>query len=137
MADALICAGMAVGFPVLAIALLAIWDARRRRRQQEQTPVAERIAGIHRDAAFMIGELQAVLDRHVVERPETVAWIPRALEYYRRLEALASSADASAEQASQLAEEASEYVREYRIKGIFVAREGPRVGKLLRGRDGS
>jgi hypothetical protein len=135
MADALLAVCFVLGLTVLAILFLGARDARRHRRQEEQRPIAERIAEIRKDAALMIQQLGPIFDRNVAAYPEAVAWIPQVLHYYRCLEGLASSPASSPEESRRLAEEAFRYIREHRIKGIFLAAEARKLAELLRRQD--
>ena len=126
------CYGCAL-FAVLAVVagvLLALRDARRNREKPER-PIAEQIEEIHKGAASMIPGLQEILDRN------PTPWVAPVLDYYRRLESLASSPNASVEEAERLADEVSEYVREHKIKGIHIGHEARRLAVLLRQRQGS
>jgi hypothetical protein len=135
MADVLIPVGIFVGCAVLAGAILAARDARRHRLRQEQRPLEDRIADIRASAADMAHQLQGVLDRRGTQQPEAVDWISHVLAYYRRLETLAAAPEASAEEIQRLAEDASTYVRERRLKGIFIGQEAEQLAALVRRRN--
>jgi hypothetical protein len=138
MSDALIIVSIVsivVACVVLPLILLVVRDARRHRLQEEQRPLKDRIAEIRSDAAFMADQLQAVLDRETAQQSDAVHWIAPVVGYYRKLEALAGAPDASAEEIQRLAEEASKYVRQHRLKGIFVAMEAERLAALVRKRN--
>jgi len=122
--------GMVMGLTILAVFLLCLRDAWQHRLQEERRPVAERIARIRDSACFMIGQLQGDLERRAGDRPETFAYIPPILEYYRRLEALASVAQPSQEEIVQLSQEVSQFIQEHRIKGIFIAEEARKLAEL-------
>lgn len=79
----------------------------------------------------MAQQLEDVLDR----REPQADWIPPVLAYYRRLEAFATAPDASAEEIDGLADEALSYVREHRLKGIFVAQAALQLAALVRRRN--
>jgi hypothetical protein len=138
MANALPIVGLVVGLCILAMFLLGARDARRWRRQvelEEQLPIAERIANIRDGASLMIRELQRVQADGAAEGREAPDWMPPVLEYYRRLEALTSVAEPSAAEALRLADDASRYIREHRIKGIRVATQARKLAELFRRRD--
>lgn len=125
---------------VLAVVMLAIValirdDARQHRIREEARPIADRIADIHNDAAFMVEQLQQVLQRHESERPEVVAWIPGALDLYRRLESLASSPSSSPVECMALSDDALRFVRERRIKGVSIAERAQDLAILLNKRN--
>lgn len=56
------------------------------------------------------------------------------LAYYRRLEALASASGCSVEEIENLAEQANDYVRQHRLKGVSVAQEAKQLAALVRRR---
>jgi len=60
-----------------------------------------------------------------------VSWVEPVTEFYRRLEALAASHDATPQEARQLAGEARRFIRRNRLKGIFVDLEAKRLARLL------
>jgi len=123
--------GTILAVAIFAMVLLAARDAHQRRIREESRPIAERVADIRNDATFMVEEFQRVLQRHKTERPQQVDWIPGALDLYRRLESLASSPNSSADECLALADEASKYVREKRLKGIIVSSQARRLAVLL------
>jgi hypothetical protein len=94
---------------------------------REQTPVPVQIGRIREDAAFMVQQLRGVLQNDAAERD---LWIGPVLEYYRRLEALASQALPSAEQSDRLAEEAERYIRQTRLKGFCVVQLARQLADL-------
>jgi hypothetical protein len=115
---------------VIAAVLLGIRDANDRRAREDARPVADRIRDIQKDAAFMIEQLERVAERPTP--PErSMAWIPPVLEYYHRLEKLASNPTSTPEEAFALADDAGRHVREQRLKGIFVCFEAEQLAKLL------
>lgn len=119
MSECLLLTGLAVGLFLLKIG--GMWAARQHRIRESRRPRADRIASIRRDAAFMIRSLQEVLDRpYAREHPESTAWISAVLDLYRRLEALAASSDPAPEECRKLAEEASAYVRQHRLKAVGI-----------------
>ncbi|MHC4475672.1 MAG: hypothetical protein ACYTEL_08500 [Planctomycetota bacterium] len=58
-----------------------------------------------------------------------------AIAVTRAPELLAASSDNSAQQATELAEEAARFIREKRIKGISVAQSAEKLAKLIQQRD--
>jgi hypothetical protein len=63
-----------------------------------------------------------------------VPWIPAVIDYYRRLEELAGRPTATAEEALALAEEASRFEREQKVKGLFVGGQARQLAALLQRR---
>jgi hypothetical protein len=116
-----------LGIGLVAIALLAWRDSQRHRWLEERTPVPVRIGRIRDDAAYMVRQFHGVLERGPAER---TFWVGPVLEYYRRLEALATEARPSADQAQHLAEEAEKYVRQNSLKGIGVAQQARHLAEL-------
>jgi hypothetical protein len=121
------------------------WPATRRRRRQfieyvvtivKQNggywPIHEQVAVIRQDAAFMIEQLQGLLETRATESPKATSWVPALLEFYRRLELLASATELSEEEVLRLAEESSRYIREHRLKGIAVPSRAQELARLAR-----
>ena len=79
----------------------------------------------------MIRELQSFIDRRAIEPAKLPDWVPVVLGYYRQVEVLAASSTGAVEDALRLAEEASQYVRDNRIKGICVADDARQLAALL------
>jgi hypothetical protein len=131
VADALFGIGLFLGISVFVVLLLAARDARAQRRREERRPIAEQIAEIRAGASFMAQQLQTTLAQHAAERPKLVAWIPPVVDYYRRLETLASLPSPPLVEVHQLAEEAARHVRERRLKGICVGHEARRLAQLV------
>jgi hypothetical protein len=134
MSPGLVCVEL-VGFTALAVVFLAWRDRRRRRELEARIPVVERIAAIRAGAAFMAAELQRILDRNPDAPPARTEWIPPVREYYVRLQQLAACPLPSEEDALRLAEEAGQYVRQRRLKGIWVAQEARKLAALARRQD--
>src|SRR5262245_57754663 len=101
---------MVVAITVGAIVLLAARDAYQHRLREESRPIEQRIADVRHDAAFMVQQLEQILNRHGAERQEAVDWVPEALGFYRQLEALAACASFSADECLLLAEAATRYL---------------------------
>lgn len=135
MAETLFITVMILTIFAIAIVGLAARDARQHRLREEKRPIGERIADIRKDAAFMVKELNGLLHRYGTEQPEAVEWIPKILDLYRQLEALASCPNASADECLVLAKAASQYAREKRIKGVFVSEQARRLAVLVSKRD--
>jgi hypothetical protein len=134
MGEVLLTVGLVVACVALAVVILVARDAGERRdrwRRQEQRPLEDRIADIRASAAFMANQLQGTLDRRGIHSPNTVAWIAPVIAYYRRLEALAASPDASTDEIKHLADEAKQHVRQHRLKGVFVAQEAEKLAALV------
>jgi len=134
MADVCWVSGAVVATFVVAFAMLAARDARRNRRREEERPIDERINQIGDDARLQIRQLQGGLERPNI--PEDFReWGPQVIGLLQRLESLATSSNSQPEECHRLAEEASRYLREHRIKGIFVADGARRLEQLLRARN--
>ena len=133
--DAILISGMIIALAAGLIVLLARTSARDKRLREKQRPVAARIAAIREDAALVIRELQRVLERHSAKQPALTSWIPTVLDYYRRLESLTLSPSPSAEQCRELAQEASGFVREHRLKGICVGTLATRLADIVNSRE--
>ena len=120
---------------VPAVLILAARDAHLRRLWQDRRPLEDQIADIRADAAFMADQLQGLLDRPRSPEP-AVDWVPTLLAYFRRLEALAAAPDAAAEEVQRLAEEASTFARQNRLKGsLRVDLSAEKLAVLVRRRD--
>jgi hypothetical protein len=126
MMDILIGIGLFLAIGVVAVVLLSARDAKRRRRQEALTPVPVQIERIRDGAAFMVRQFQPS-DR---DPPKRAAAMSPILEYYRRLETLASAPHPSAEQALQLADESGRYIRETGWMGVFVDRQARKLAEL-------
>jgi hypothetical protein len=113
----------------LAVVLLAWRDARRQRRAQERIPIPDRIAKIGENAERMAEQLQGILDRY--PGPTSGDWIPQTVTYYRRLGAIARDPATSIDALNELEKEASAFVRERHLKGIFVAQEARELAALV------
>lgn len=130
-------------FAVIIIFVFAVWilikrDLYRRKRHEESRTVQERIDEIQESALQWIEVLSGKLEmgefRGDAEK-EHLFWIEPVVEYSRRLEALASNDDARAEDAYALSEEANEYLREHKIKGVPVGMFAKTLGDLLEQRE--
>ena len=108
------------------------------RKLREQAPLEVQIAdmatSIRRHTAYIMGVLR--------EWGEDGDWIIPWLEFYVRLEAIASSPSPCAEECERLAAEWAEFIREKQLKGFdahrFAAhRFAAAFGSLLRKRDGA
>ena len=85
--------------------------------------------GIRRHTAYMMGVLR--------EWGKDGDWIIPMLDFYLRLETLASSPSPSAEECERLASECAEFIREKRLKGFDAHRFAAAFASLLRKRDGA
>lgn len=131
MVETFLLIGMMLAITTVAVVFLAARDAHQHRIREESRPIEERIDAIHRYATFMMEQLQGVLQRHGTERAQEVAWIPEAMDLYRRLESLASKASSSADECLVLSEDASKFEQERRLKGLFVSTEARKLALLL------
>jgi hypothetical protein len=119
---------------VAAVILLAVRDARLHRIREEQRPLADRIADIRTGARFMTDQLQGVLQRpNYVKRSS--AWIEPVIVYYQRLESLAAAPNPAIDEIRRLAEEATTFTRQQRLKGISVGDQAEKLVALVRQRD--
>lgn len=134
MTDVLLGVCIFVACLVVAVVVLAARDARRRRLWHEARPLVDRIADIRSSAAFMADQLQKALDRPGMHESRSFPWMGPVLAYYRRLEALASASGCSVEEIENLAEQANDYVRQHRLKGVSVAQEAKQLAALVRRR---
>ena len=119
---------------LLAVFILAWRDTRRRRRQDSARPIEERIEEIRASAASAVAGLPGLRDQHAKNWPskeEAGSWVEPVIEFYRRIEALAASRDATPREARQLADEARRFIRKRRLKGVFVDLEAKRLAQLL------
>jgi hypothetical protein len=118
----------------VATILLGLRDGIRRSRRENARPVAERIKEVRQVAASAIEDLPRFRDQLAVRFPgraDVGWWIEPVIEYYRRLESLAATAGTSPEDALKLAEEAGQFIRANKIKGILVADLADRLADLL------
>jgi hypothetical protein len=126
---------LAVGIALtvaMAVIVLSIRDSGRQRRHdisQELRPIPDRINEVRERAQFMIRQFETILDHY----PQACSddWIPTIISFYRRLDALASDPGSSADEVIGLADEASAYIRNRRLKGIRVAEEARRLAAIL------
>jgi hypothetical protein len=122
----------------VAAILLGLRDGIGRSRRENARPVGERIEEIRQAAVSAIEGLPRFRDQLVLKSPDRADvrwWIEPVIEYYRRVERLAATPDTPPEDALKLAEEAGQFIRENKIKGILVADLADRLAELLDRRD--
>jgi hypothetical protein len=127
MVDTLLGIAIFLGIGIVAIALLAWSDMRRHRRLEQRTPIPIRIGRIRDGATFMVRQFQRAMERGPAER---IFWVGPVLDYYRRLETLATEPRPSVQQARRLAEEAGQYEQQTRLKGVNVAQQARKLADL-------
>jgi hypothetical protein len=115
---------------VVAGVLLGIRDFHAKRAHEELRPLEDRIRDIQEGAAFMIVQLNRVAERPPSARHNT-DWIPPVLEYLRRLERIASVPTSAPEEALALANEAGQFEREQRLKGLSIGDQAGKLAALL------
>lgn len=135
MIDFCLLASLVLGILVPIWILMAALESRRNRLREQQRPLEDRITDIRKDASFMIGQLQGILDRFKDEQPRRLDWIPPTIEYYRRLDELASRSDATSEEVARFADEATTFVRKRRLKGICVGLLARRLAEIAHRRN--
>jgi hypothetical protein len=132
MLDCLIMVSSILVITVVAIILLAYRDHARARLEQKSRPIQDRIQEIQDHARFMIRQLTDAFETHRERPQQELEWIPVLITYYQRLEALAADPNASSENASRFAVETSQYVKQHRLKGVFIGGLAHSLSDLLR-----
>ena len=131
--------GVACGFSclfmfvagVVAIVVLGRRDSNENRASQERRPLEDRIRDFKESAEFNMRELARLNERaDSANRP----WVQVVINFYRRLGELAVRPEATAAEAMALSEEASQYEREQKLKGIFISAEARMLAALLQRR---
>ena len=127
MANLLLIAGVSL----LAIVVLAVLDNKRRYREEERCPLEDRIAEIASNAAIT---RQQILDS---EKRRTVPSMKadrfaKLIDYFLRLEALATTHGVSLREIDQFAKESREFMQREQLKGINIPFQAERLAKLIR-----
>ena len=123
---------------VVAAVLLGVRDTVQARLWKEQLSVEDRIREIKDSAAFMIREFERVQAKFAEEIPsggKRTAWVPVAIQYFSQLENLASLPTSTPKEALALAEDASQWERENRPKGIMISAWARDLAMLIQKRD--
>jgi hypothetical protein len=130
---------------IVAIFLLGWRDSRRcladdndRRAYENSRSIEDRIGEIRQRAAtdqVELSKLKCDFQQKYPDEEKTWLWIEQIIEYNRRLELLASSAKTSPQQVKDLADEASCYLKENRIKGILFVDSVDKLAQLIEERD--
>ena len=100
--------------------LLASRAQRKLLLREQLRPLEDRIADIREDALFMIEQLQRILNQCSREKRRPFNWVSPTLDLYRRLHGLASRSDATVEEVDRFGEEATTFVRQHLLKGIYL-----------------
>lgn len=119
MSDFCITLGVAALLIVVARMLLGLRDAIQGRLAEERLPVEDRIRRIREESARMVAEFQSLKTRVANEGKlaKHGSWIDQVIDYYARLGALAASPCTRPEECRFLAVEATNYLRQNRLKG--------------------
>jgi hypothetical protein len=118
----------------VAVILLGLRDGIRRSRRENARPIEDRIQDIRQAAVSATADFPRFREQLAVNFPNRADvgwWIEPVTEYYRRLEKMAATPGVSPEDALKLAGEASQFIRENKIKGIFVADFAYTLAELL------
>lgn len=124
---------LALALAFVAVLLLGLRDFYKNRAREEARPLEDRIRDFKEGAAAMIQGFE----RHAA-RPNlrgNRAFLPPIIDYYRRLEELATRETATSEEAMALADEALKYARENKLKAVIVMDEPRRLASLLQRRN--
>ena len=138
MVECLYIAGILAVIVPTTVCLLAWRDRRRWQKHERTLPVDERIEEVKEAISGEIEELPKArrnLMAAYPNREEAWSWVDPVTEFYRGLEALASSKDTTAQEAMDLAQEAETFLRQKKVKGVFVADLAERLAKLIQERD--
>jgi hypothetical protein len=114
----------------IAVVLLSRSDRRLYLAAESQRPIGDRIQDIREIASFHVNQFAqrtSESNQHL-----EMFWVPRVLDFYRRLESLATDQDAQQNDALELAAEASDYINHHGLKGIFVADNAKQLADLIR-----
>jgi len=126
---------MIIGIVFLAFVLLIFRDVERRKRGIKHKTVDEQIIEIAINASSSQHEFQEILDKREDLPTEAVLTLKALIDYYRRLEMLASTPNSSLEEMHSLAQEAKQYIQQKKLKGIFIDEEIERLAKLIQRRN--
>ena len=135
----LVIAAVIVSSIITPYVLLRAKSAKKKRIDYEKgRPVQERIDEIREYAKSMQSELPTTRDNLRARYPNKEiawSWIDPVIDYCRRLEKLADSSGASTQDAIELAEESLLFVKDQKIKGVFVAEFAQKLAELIEDRN--
>jgi hypothetical protein len=126
---------MIVGIVLVAFALLVVRDLERRKHKTKHKTVDEEIIEIAIDASHSLHQFQELLHKREDLPNLAVSQLKVLIDYYRRLEMLASTPDSSLKEIQTLARETKRYIEEQKLKGIFVDEETERLAQLIQRRN--
>ena len=123
---------------IIAMSLLGMRDRKRNLKQENSRSIEERIREIRENAStdqIKLPKLRNDIMKKFPEKKDVWSWIEPVIVFNRRLEQLASSNNATAQEARELAVEAKQFLIQNKIKGIFIAESADKLAKLIQERD--